>query len=532
MKYEIPRCLGRRGGAGDEDPEPRVVRQRGPDLLAVHDPLVAVAHRPGAERGQVGARHPARRTAGTRSPRPRASASGSAPSARRCPRAGSSGRPSRCRSGCRAARPGPAQLVVDDQLVDRVGVEPPGPGPVRHHVAGLGQLPAGRARVLARARRAPRGVGGRRRGQLEVHGRECSVGADRPVTDRRATYAADASLGPTRPHRRQGGPMPGWNFAELWETDRRRSSRRTRAGPGRPPGVTWAEFDRRADGVARHLLDAGARAPGQGRAVPLQRPEYLESRSPRSRPAWCRSTPTTATSTTSSAYLWDNADAWPWSSTAPSPTASRRCGALPKVKALAVGRRRQRPVPGLGHVLRGRRRPGPGAGRRRRGGRSGDDLLMIYTGGTTGMPKGVMWRQDDLIKSLVVALGNPAVRAQDPTRRSALDARSERSRPAWWAARLPAHARHRLVHRSSSCLAAPAASCCSSRHLDVEELLDTIEREKVNTTPSWATPSPSRSSPPSTPNRALGPVEPGHRVLVGRDVVRGGQAGTARHNPA
>jgi len=28
--------------------------------------------------------------------------------------------------------------------------------------------------------------------------------------------------------------------------------------------------------------------------------------------------------------------------------------------------------------------------------RSGDDLLFIYTGGTTGMPKGVMWAQDDI----------------------------------------------------------------------------------------------------------------------------------------
>src|SRR5690606_37544816 len=29
--------------------------------------------------------------------------------------------------------------------------------------------------------------------------------------------------------------------------------------------------------------------------------------------------------------------------------------------------------------------------------RSGDDLVIIYTGGTTGHPKGVMWRQADLI---------------------------------------------------------------------------------------------------------------------------------------
>jgi 3-oxocholest-4-en-26-oate---CoA ligase len=36
--------------------------------------------------------------------------------------------------------------------------------------------------------------------------------------------------------------------------------------------------------------------------------------------------------------------------------------------------------------------------------RDGDDLILLYTGGTTGMPKGVMWRQDDLM----IALGNAA----------------------------------------------------------------------------------------------------------------------------
>ena len=32
-------------------------------------------------------------------------------------------------------------------------------------------------------------------------------------------------------------------------------------------------------------------------------------------------------------------------------------------------------------------------------GRAGDDLVMIYTGGTTGTPKGVMWRHDDLYRA-------------------------------------------------------------------------------------------------------------------------------------
>src|SRR6185295_14421543 len=33
-------------------------------------------------------------------------------------------------------------------------------------------------------------------------------------------------------------------------------------------------------------------------------------------------------------------------------------------------------------------------------GRSGDDILLVYTGGTTGRPKGVMWRQDDVVMGL------------------------------------------------------------------------------------------------------------------------------------
>jgi fatty-acyl-CoA synthase len=40
-------------------------------------------------------------------------------------------------------------------------------------------------------------------------------------------------------------------------------------------------------------------------------------------------------------------------------------------------------------------------------GRSPDDLYMLYTGGTTGMPKGVMWRQDDLFGLLNGGSPNP-----------------------------------------------------------------------------------------------------------------------------
>jgi len=40
--------------------------------------------------------------------------------------------------------------------------------------------------------------------------------------------------------------------------------------------------------------------------------------------------------------------------------------------------------------------------------RAGDDMLFLYTGGTTGMPKGVMWRHDDLWRG-TGAGGNPRI---------------------------------------------------------------------------------------------------------------------------
>jgi 3-oxocholest-4-en-26-oate---CoA ligase len=40
-------------------------------------------------------------------------------------------------------------------------------------------------------------------------------------------------------------------------------------------------------------------------------------------------------------------------------------------------------------------------------GRSGDDLYLLYTGGTTGMPKGVMWRHEDLFFGPIGGSGVP-----------------------------------------------------------------------------------------------------------------------------
>ena len=46
--------------------------------------------------------------------------------------------------------------------------------------------------------------------------------------------------------------------------------------------------------------------------------------------------------------------------------------------------------------------------------RSPDDLYMLYTGGTTGMPKGVMWRQEDFFHSTIGALMGSGAAFESP----------------------------------------------------------------------------------------------------------------------
>ena len=72
--------------------------------------------------------------------------------------------------------------------------------------------------------------------------------------------------------------------------------------------------------------------------------------------------------------------------------------------------------------------------------RSPDDLYILYTGGTTGMPKGVLWRQADIY---VGALGgrNLGTGAEWDERRRGRGGRPQRRRPP--AARAAVHARRR-----------------------------------------------------------------------------------------
>jgi fatty-acyl-CoA synthase len=114
--------------------------------------------------------------------------------------------------------------------------------------------------------------------------------------------------------------------------------------------------------------------------------------------------------------------------------------------------------------------------------RSGDDLYFLYTGGTTGMPKGVMWRNEDLfgvlgegVYSLVGAQMPETSGGAGAVAKAQVDAGFQR-------VHLPASP---LMHGTGAFSSFQAMALGASivtlvdRHFDPDELWQTVERERV-----------------------------------------------------
>jgi len=271
--------------------------------------------------------------------------------------------------------------------------------------------------------------------------------------------------------------MSGWNYAELWE----RIADKFGDSPAQIHGdrhITWTEFDHRADGLARFLLESDAVHQDKVAIYLYNSPEYLETTFA------CYKAGLVPVNTNyrylddELAYLWENADAiavvfhgcftervdavrarvatvrkWIWVDDGTSPCPE---WAVPYEEV--ANSATERVVAPWG--------------------RSGDDILMIYTGGTTGMPKGVMWRQDDHIRALCTT-GLPIL-AQD-TDATGYDAViAELTAPG-----LPGLPACPLMHGTgwftANMFLTQAGSVVTlvDRAANWVELLDTVEREGV-----------------------------------------------------
>ena len=114
--------------------------------------------------------------------------------------------------------------------------------------------------------------------------------------------------------------------------------------------------------------------------------------------------------------------------------------------------------------------------------RSGEDLLFLYTGGTTGMPKGVMWRHVDLFGALAysgyVALGLDVPTSSEEVGRLASQLAQDGRSPVNLCAPPLMHGVALFLAMSSFVLGGRIV-LLKSRKFDAAELLALCESEKV-----------------------------------------------------
>jgi fatty-acyl-CoA synthase len=274
--------------------------------------------------------------------------------------------------------------------------------------------------------------------------------------------------------------MPGWNFADIWEVVAQNlpDAQAQVQGDRR---YTWSEFDRRANGIAQALLDAGVQEQDKVAQYLYNGPEYLESMFATFKAGLAPINTNYRYLDDELLYLWDNGDvvAVVFHGTFAERIENIR-DRLPLIKLWLWVDDGAGPCPAWATPYEPLAKAGTAAPVSGPWGRDGDHLLLLYTGGTTGMPKGVMWRQDDLIRSIVSTLV-PGVRDQDPDDDLTL-IRETITAPGMVG--LPACP---LMH-GTGCFTqlimlsgGGSTVTLESRNLDIDELLGTIERERVNT---------------------------------------------------
>ena len=270
-----------------------------------------------------------------------------------------------------------------------------------------------------------------------------------------------------------------WNFADVWEVVAEVHPEATAITQG-DRRITWHELDARADGVASALLDAGLGRQAKVAQYLYNSPEYLESLYAAFKAGMVPVNTNYRYTEDELTYLWDNADV---EAVVLHGSFAERAAEvrprLPGIKAWlwvddGAGGCPDWAIPYEAAAAR----TSPGRVRAEWG-RSGDDLILIFTGGTTGMPKGVMWRQDDLFAVL-----NRTGEVRYPEGAALEDVRAilqapQKHPPARLLPGPPLMHGTGLFTAMSVMNGAGSIVLLQSRRFDVEELLDTVARDKV-----------------------------------------------------
>ena len=281
--------------------------------------------------------------------------------------------------------------------------------------------------------------------------------------------------------------MPGWNFADVWEVVAETlpdAPALVQSRPGSPAQEqvsrrrSWAETDQRANGVARSLLDLGLGVQDKVAQYLYNCPEYLESVFGTFKAGLVPVNTNYRYGDAELVYLWDNADAVAvvFHGTF-SERIERLRPRLPRITGWLWVDDGSGPCPDWAldyeeAVKSASDRVAPPWGR------SGDDLYLLYTGGTTGMPKGVMWRQDDLFAALNAAA---PIKHDEEAGLAGVRATLQSPGPVF----LPACP---LMHGTGAFPAFTALGVggsvvvLSGRTFDPEEFLSTVAAEGVNIT--------------------------------------------------
>jgi len=269
----------------------------------------------------------------------------------------------------------------------------------------------------------------------------------------------------------------GWNLADVWETIASGLGDALAQQQGARQ-ISWTEMNRRANGVATAMLAIPGAAEQDKVAQYLYNcPEYLESTFAAFKAGFATVNTNYRYAADELVYLWDNGDV---TTVVFHGTFADQIEAIrdrvPRITTWLWVDDDAGPCPDWATPYEAAAIAGTDENVSGAWGRSGDHLLLLYTGGTTGMPKGVMWRQDDLFG---VPDANNRMRLPPEQDLNAVDARATRPGPRNMPGAPLMHGTG-LFNAISNLMVGGSITTTVGRSFSAEEFLDSVEQYDIN----------------------------------------------------